>query len=912
MNIFTEIAQAAENSMVVSCTGSDCGACSLLETVSNVYNFFLAVSFAVAVFVLVVAGASYLISGGNRSKLQKSLYLLKGGLAGFALIILGWLVIQSVIKVAGYSNAGNWWQFQCGLEGKSAAGEIPSQNEYQQSLRTFPDLAAFLKSGEKQAKLTGPIDVSAFSGQLKGLKNGEKLHFLAPARIGSAGGEENSYLPLFSVKKEGDGLSLDNVGEYWNLIQNQWGKTGDQSNLSSSNQATLDGLLGTDSWTDDRSPITSGGETIGSSSNSDPSSLYAALAQVLGTYSQGGDRSLTGSGQENISGSSLSDLIAMAANYEGSGEQNTTDQLISLLTVETLRLVSTVMVDKEEADSIFASSSWRCVESGGEWVNGSCSCSDQSVLGQDEVCHVSSDLEGNCTGSGGEWKKSDGELSPSPACGSQESAWSGIFNSISNDNSSERADISQVISDKNYCQCADATCLDAAGFCRNENRDDDGDKIANAEDRCPNTPTEEKNGVNKTTGSKYYGCGCSEIGMVQKECPASQCVGNNWAVYPSGKQDCRDGELLAYSCQPVESGYDENCAATEAYNSANRAAQSGGGSNSNNNTSFNNSSIWESSNNNSSYGAYNSNSNYIGGRSTSSSGGKGANQGGNKGNLGKGDTGKIADNWDKSGSGSGRTGMGDSNDWGQSYAGSEGVKKAFKRIYDRDKLRYLMLFKYTKFIRNQGGGGGMAGGLTWGCGQYSVTFGSGIRILDRIIMHEGTHSADFCNGTIGDIPGAEYVATGNEMGSVGRIKESPGQKEEVKVADAKLNAGRIGNDRLEVRGYGSRIINTDIDPQGDMNPSMLGADASYAKGYKSSSGNWTYGWVPGGEAYTLRLSDNEHNRVLRIVETIDQRNCMTRPPEDLPQLTEESGYKESQLKGCKPTDTGTPVIKLGN
>jgi len=887
MDILAKTTHAAQNS-VVSCTGPDCGTCSLLETASNVYNFFLGVSFAVAVLAMVIVGVNYLLAGGNKIKIQKSLYLLKSGIGGFAFIILGWIVIRTTVGLMGYENVGNWWQFQCGLDVSYVeTGPRPaSTGGFYDNLKTFPDLTAYLDSGERQAKLTGPVDEYSFKNQLKNLKDGEVLHFLAPARVDSMNGVENLFLPLMTVAKTGDNLQLSDTGEYWDLIKNQWPKLSNNClethcDASLQDKNLLDKLLGTSSYTSDISP------TI--AENADLSSIYKTLAKTLGESLNSGDRSIVSqypvdSQDTELSKLSLSELIAQAASYqEGEDEKS---QMIALLTTETIKLVSLVMVDKEGSGQILSSLSWRCVESGGEWLGEECKCPKESVSGQDGGCRATADLEDSCKKSGGEWKNPSEGYDQTPLCGELEGVMTDVYNSILG-SGTERADIKQVISSVNYCECQDKFCLGSDGSCQKEDHDSDGDRIVNGNDRCPNTPSAEKDEVDRTTGSKFYGCGCSEIGTVKKSCPPDQCVGDSWTVYPSGKRECQDGKLLPYSCEPVERSFDETCA------EQNKLADS--------NQTQDQTSVQDNSNTNSSQTPpYTNSSSQNKGSNPNSGSGKKSNTG-DKGGAKDSKGGKskpISDNW-----GSGRTGGGvpDTNDPGQSYAGPQGVKEALKRIYEKDKLRYLMIFKYTNQIHNQGGGSGFSGGgLTWGCGQYSVTFGSGYKMLAGIIEHECTHSGDFCNGA-GNIPSMEYVAVANEIGSVGRIKESPGQKEGIKVT---LNEGK----GQEVRGFGSRLLDRDINPTGDENPTSIGSDVSYAKAYKAESGgNWLYGWAPGGKDYTLRLNDNEHNRVLRIMETMDKRNCMTRPPEDLPQL-EEKDYSPELLRGCKEA----PVLKIGN
>jgi len=264
--------------------------------------------------------------------------------------------------------------------------------------------------------------------------------------------------------------------------------------------------------------------------------------------------------------------------------------------------------------------------------------------------------------------------------------------------------------------------------------------------------------------------------------------------------------------------------------------------------------------------------------------------------------------------------MPNNNDLGPAPGGPEAVKMALKRIYERDKLRYLMIFKYVGGIGNEGLGGGLAlSGHTGTCGYFTISFSSPVKILDKGIVHESTHSAEFCNGTL-DVGGSEgeYVAVANDAGSVGGVKESPGQKEEVKVTvlpqigPKKDNPSNNSNDaeRLECTGYQARWLNKDIDPVGDMNETAIGSSVSYAKGHngrnRDGAGIWVYGYPRGGEEYTLRINNAERNNLLRILETMDRRKCMSRPPEDLPQL-EEKDYSEQLLNGCKEVS----VMRIG-
>ncbi|MFH1182782.1 MAG: hypothetical protein V1690_00785 [Candidatus Moraniibacteriota bacterium] len=877
-------AHAATNSLV-SCSGNDCSLCSLLQTVSNGYNFFLGVCVAVAVLVLIIAGVSYLISSGDKFRLQKSSYFLKSGIGGFALILVGWLIIQTAIRTAGFPNAGSWWNFECndGTENSAlSSGEEESGfSPYYNNLKTFPDLLTYFGSNEKTAKITGPIDAKSFASQLKALKDGEVLHFLAPARVDSGSGTQDLFLPLLTVLKEGDNLSLQSTGEYWNLIQNEWPQLKDQISDPSVSDL-LSQYLGNNSYTDSRSLIDGSGNILSAEGNSGFSSLFNSLAQMLKYNSASGDRTNSDLNDEIAGNASLSELLAILASPD-SNSQEQKDKIMSIFTTETLKLSDILMVDKESSSEIFSTAQSRCASSGGVWDsegNNLCQCPDGSQLQADGNCQSTQILETNCGKSGGSWQKVSDGFEPPAVCGDSTGLLGGL------DLDSARANISEVASENYYCKCKSANCIDGKGTCRSDLKDDDGDKIANNADRCPSTPAVDKSQINKTKGSQYYGCSCFEIGAAPKECPPDQCVGDNWVNYPSEeKQQCKNGELLPFSCQPTERSFDETCSQK---NLADSGTQEWNG---NTNSSDSKTQNWAQSPYN------NSSANQAKSASAGSKGSNLANKGTPKSNSGNK---KINDDRLGNPKDPGESGIASTNDHGSPL----GVKESLKRIYQRDKLRYLMIFKYVSYIEPSGGGG-----VTWSnrVGVIGVNFGAPVKLLDQLIIHEATHRADFSwdgwNGTDRDM---ESVAVANQVGSVGRIKESLGQKEEIKVA---LTEGKD----QEVRGYESRWLDRDVDPRGDMDPSDIGFYCGYAKekGGGTKGSNIVYGWPPGGEKYILRLNDFQENRMRIIMDKINQRFCMSKPSDDMPQLNEESGYTEEQLKGCKKEDTKTPIIKIG-
>ena len=349
MNLLN-IAQAAENT-IVSCSGSDCSICSILETVSNGYNFFLGVCFAVAVLALIIVGVGYLLNSGDKFRLQKSKYFLKSVIGGFALILLGWLIIQTVVRAVGFPNTGSWWSFNCNDGTEKVAinkGEV-EQDEYYKNLKTFSDLLTYIKSSEKSAKITGPVDAKILLSQLKALKDGEILHFLAPVRIDSSDKVEDLFLPLLTILKEGDDLKLQSTGEYLDLLQNEWAGVKDQVSDPKLKEL-LNQYLGSNSFTDSRSLIDKSGNSL--INDGGLNSLYASLADLLKGNATSGDRTSPNLEELLAGNESLSELIAILASSEG-GRQEQTEKIMSILIAETLKLADILMVDTESVSDIY-------------------------------------------------------------------------------------------------------------------------------------------------------------------------------------------------------------------------------------------------------------------------------------------------------------------------------------------------------------------------------------------------------------------------------------------------------------------------------------------------------------------------------------------------------------------------------
>lgn len=197
-----EIVKAADG--VVGCTGSDCTVCGVLSTVSQTINFLMGVSAAAAALVLVLAGLAYIFTTGRKRLLEKAKVFARNGIIGFLLILVSWLVIRTLFFVSGYQDAAGWWRFSCETE----VTAIDYQTDSLKSLKAYPDVAAFLASGEEKARISEPTPLNIFMTQVGNLKTGEELIFYLPAK----NNKDNSdvQIPFLAGYKSSNGqLSID-------------------------------------------------------------------------------------------------------------------------------------------------------------------------------------------------------------------------------------------------------------------------------------------------------------------------------------------------------------------------------------------------------------------------------------------------------------------------------------------------------------------------------------------------------------------------------------------------------------------------------------------------------------------------------------------------------------------------------
>ena len=94
---------------------SSCTLCHLLELLQNIFCFLYGLLITVSLAMITVAGVLYIVSAGASLKAMAKTIIVKT-LTGFAIFLLAWLIVFSVLKLSSSNNMGEWWQMTCDEE----------------------------------------------------------------------------------------------------------------------------------------------------------------------------------------------------------------------------------------------------------------------------------------------------------------------------------------------------------------------------------------------------------------------------------------------------------------------------------------------------------------------------------------------------------------------------------------------------------------------------------------------------------------------------------------------------------------------------------------------------------------------------------------------------------------------------
>lgn len=98
--------------------GSMCTLCDFIVGIYGLIRYGFKIMVVIALVMIVIAGVIYIVSTGNEGMMTVAKDRLKNVLMGFAVILLAWLIISTVMWVIGTKSdlgveAISWWQFKC-------------------------------------------------------------------------------------------------------------------------------------------------------------------------------------------------------------------------------------------------------------------------------------------------------------------------------------------------------------------------------------------------------------------------------------------------------------------------------------------------------------------------------------------------------------------------------------------------------------------------------------------------------------------------------------------------------------------------------------------------------------------------------------------------------------------------------
>lgn len=91
----------------VTCSGTECSACNLVELVNNIIIWLFGLIFMIFAILMVVAGFGLVTSGGNPAALQAAKSKFTNAIIGVLIVLSAWTIVDTVMRsVVGGGNTG--------------------------------------------------------------------------------------------------------------------------------------------------------------------------------------------------------------------------------------------------------------------------------------------------------------------------------------------------------------------------------------------------------------------------------------------------------------------------------------------------------------------------------------------------------------------------------------------------------------------------------------------------------------------------------------------------------------------------------------------------------------------------------------------------------------------------------------
>jgi hypothetical protein len=118
----TTSAYAAEG--LVTCTGADeCNFCSFITMVNGLVEWLIIIATTLVVLLLAFAGFRLITAAGDATALENAKKLLVNSFIGILIMLAGWTIVDTVLKLFAGGDLGVWNTVQCGGIYESAPAE---------------------------------------------------------------------------------------------------------------------------------------------------------------------------------------------------------------------------------------------------------------------------------------------------------------------------------------------------------------------------------------------------------------------------------------------------------------------------------------------------------------------------------------------------------------------------------------------------------------------------------------------------------------------------------------------------------------------------------------------------------------------------------------------------------------------
>lgn len=152
----------AQGSLLVPCSGSDCGTCEIIQLANNVTDIIIALAVGISVIIFMYAGWLMLSSGGSSAQIKRGKDVMTNVLIGLIIILTAWLVIDVMLKTLlpngevqfGNNNPMPWNQIVCSdqVQLKDGTAIFPDSSEWQMVVAVQP----FDPTNPQQSVLPSP------------------------------------------------------------------------------------------------------------------------------------------------------------------------------------------------------------------------------------------------------------------------------------------------------------------------------------------------------------------------------------------------------------------------------------------------------------------------------------------------------------------------------------------------------------------------------------------------------------------------------------------------------------------------------------------------------------------------------------------------------------------------------------